>query len=90
MSVTLDNGIDTLNARSLGNGSPIAGSTISRLLADKTIKQVLGLQGNEAVEVSVNGVSWTAVSSSYKIPDGCRVRFSRAAGEKGFAILVVA
>lgn len=87
MSVTLQNGLDNITIRTLSNGNTIAGSKIASVLADDTIKQVLNLQGNEAVEASVNGGRWSAVNSDYKIPAGASLRFQRAAGEKGFLIV---
>lgn len=66
----------------------MSGRTVADLLdADETlVAQLLGLGGNEAVEVSSNnGGTFTRVGSEYAVRPGDTLRFTVQAGEKGTA-----
>ena len=65
----------------------LAGYTIAQIRdADETVvAELLGLGGNETVEVSSNNGPWNAVPNTYTLRTGDTVRFTVQAGEKGLA-----
>lgn len=81
--VTLINGADE-HILSRANNAPIVGQTVSAVVSNEAVKQVMGLDGRETFEVrSGDTGSWNSQNGSYVLRDGDSVRLSRSSGEKG-------
>lgn len=62
----------------------VAGESVSEILNSEAYGEVLGLTGNETIEVrNAGSEDFRQVNASYRMQAGDYVRFSRAAGTKG-------
>lgn len=62
---------------------PLVGRTLGSLMDSAEITEIMGLQGDEELTVSVDGDDFLSESRSYVLEDGDEIRWSRSAGTKG-------